>query len=54
MKLLSWNIRGLNMPLTQKEIRKMILSHRISILCVVETRVKLHNFPKVASSMLPG
>jgi exonuclease III len=54
MKLLSWSIRGLNMPLKQKEIRRMVYSHRISILCLVETRVKLDNFPKVAGSMLPG
>jgi hypothetical protein len=39
MKLLSWSIRGLNMPLKQKEIRRMVYSHRISILCLVETRV---------------
>jgi len=54
MKLLSWNIRGLNMPLKQKEIRRMVFSHRISILCLLETRVKQDNFPKVAGSMLPG
>lgn len=29
-------------------------SHRISILCLVETRVKMDNYPKVAGSMLPG
>jgi hypothetical protein len=37
MNILFWNVRELNMPLKQKEVRKMV---RISILCLVETRVK--------------
>lgn len=34
MKILSWNIRGLNMPLKQKVIKKLLIQHRISIVCV--------------------
>jgi exonuclease III len=33
MKILSWNIRGLNMPLKQKEIRKLIFQHKIYSVC---------------------
>jgi exonuclease III len=54
MKILSWNIRGLNLPLKQKEIKKLIIHHKISILRVMETRVKLENFSKVANYMMPG
>jgi hypothetical protein len=54
MKLLSWNVRGLNMPLKQKEVRKVVRRLNLSIVCLVETRVKVDNFPQIVASMLPG
>jgi hypothetical protein len=54
MKLLSWNVRGLNMPLKQKEVRKVVRRLNLSIVCLVETRVKVDNFPRIVASMLPG
>jgi exonuclease III len=54
MNILFRNVRGLNMPLKQKEVRKMVRKLRISILCLVETRVKQENFSKIVVSMLPG
>jgi len=54
MKLLSWNVRGLNMPLTQKEVRKVVRRLNLAIVCLVETRVKVDNFPRIVASMLPG
>jgi exonuclease III len=54
MNILFRNVRGLNMPLKQKEVRKMVRRLIISILCVVETRVKQENFSKIVVSMLPG
>jgi exonuclease III len=54
MNLLFWNVRGLNMPLKQNEVRKMVKRLRISILCLVETRVRQENFLRIISSMLPG
>jgi exonuclease III len=50
MKILSWNVRGLNMPLKQKEVRRL----NLSIVCLVETLVKIENFPQIVASMLSG
>jgi hypothetical protein len=35
-----WNIRGLNDPLKQGEVRKLISEHHVSLCGLVETRVK--------------
>jgi exonuclease III len=43
MKFLIWNITGLNKPFKQKEIVKMIRRLKLSIVCLVETRVKQEN-----------
>lgn len=44
----SWNIRGLNDPLKQKEVRKLIVEHRFSFFWgLVETKVKAINKDKV-------
>jgi hypothetical protein len=42
------------MPLKQKEIKKMVSRLQISILCLVETRVKKENFSRIVADMLPG
>jgi hypothetical protein len=54
MKILAWNIRGLNNPLKQKEVRRMVNSLKLSIICLVETRVQQANSISVVKSMLPG
>jgi exonuclease III len=54
MKILIWNIRGLNKPLKQREIKKMVSRLNISIVCLVETRVKQDHVLKIRDDMLPG
>jgi hypothetical protein len=54
MKILSWNVRGLNMPLKQKEVRKLVRRLNLSIVCLGETLVKIENFPRIVASMLPS
>lgn len=54
MKFISWNVRGLNNPLKQKEISKMVVRLKLSIICLVETRVQQENSKKIVDSMLPG
>lgn len=39
----SWNIRGLNGPLKQEEIRSLVLSRKIVVLGILETRIKEEN-----------
>jgi 16S rRNA U516 pseudouridylate synthase RsuA-like enzyme len=40
------------MPLKHKEIRKMVNRLGVSVLCLVETRVKQFNFDRSVSSMV--
>jgi hypothetical protein len=54
MKVLSWNIRGLNKAFKQREIGKVIRLWKISILCLVETKVRQENMDRVISATLPG
>ena len=50
----SWNIRGLNDPLKQKEVRSFVESHAFDFVCVLKTRVRASNKDKIFNSLLPG
>jgi exonuclease III len=54
MNWVIWNIRGLNHPLKQREVRKMVKWLDLSLICLVETRVRLENTHEVRESILPG
>ena len=54
IKLAAWNIRGLNDPLKKKEIRSFVRVHSISVVCILETRVKSSNMDRICASILPG
>lgn len=38
-----WNIRGLDDPIKSKEVRKLVREKDISVLALLETRVRKHN-----------
>ena len=40
IKIGAWNIRGLNDPCKQNEVRKLIIDHNLSVLGVVEAKVR--------------
>ena len=40
MNYMSWNIRGLNCPARRSAIREVVQAHRISVLCLQETKVE--------------
>jgi hypothetical protein len=52
MNFLIWNERGLNHPSKQQEVRSMIKIHKIGLICLIETRVKLHNANKIRSCIV--
>ena len=54
IKLVAWNIRGLNDPLKQKELRSVVRVHSLSIVCILETRVKASNMDRICTSILHG
>lgn len=41
MNLIVWNVRGLNDPSKQREVRSLIKRKRAVLVCLIETRVKL-------------
>lgn len=45
-----WNIRGLNDPYKQYEVRKFIYQHCFSLFVVVETKVRENNWRKIAEN----
>ena len=54
VKFASWNIRGLNDPLKQKEVRSFVESHDLDFACILETRVRSSNKDRNFNSLFPG
>ena len=47
MKIVAWNVRGMNHPLKQKEVVSRIGRLQANIVCLLETRVKEPNVKKI-------
>ena len=54
IKLVAWNIRGLNDPLMQKELSTFVRVHSLSVVCILEARVRNSNKDIIFNSILPG
>lgn len=54
IKLSSWNSRGLNNPIKQGEVRKFINSHRLSLMGIVESKLRLENMVASMKKSLPA
>lgn len=54
--LLCWNVRGLNAPNKQKEIKHKLLCNKknVGFVGLVETKIKANNIAKVAGSIFGG
>ncbi|KAH7847812.1 hypothetical protein Vadar_030492 [Vaccinium darrowii] len=50
----AWNIRGLNDPLKQKEVLSFIRSQKLSLVGIVETKVRSENFDKTVRFCFPA
>ena len=48
----SWNIRGVCEPFKQRELRSWILNHHISMVGVLETRVRAGRSPHLIDSIM--
>lgn len=51
---LVWNVRGLNSPQKQKDIRSLLLEWKVGLVCLVETKIKPSNFDKVYQCLFQG
>ena len=54
VKFASWNIRGLNDPLKQREVRSFVKFHALDFICLLETRVRTPNRDRIFSSLFSG
>lgn len=46
----AWNIRGLNNLLKLKDVRSFIMSNKLDIVTILETRVKDNNIDKISGN----
>ena len=54
MKVLVWNVRGMNDPLKQKLVVDRIRNLKINVVCLLETRVKEHNMKAIHNRHFQG
>ena len=54
MTILIWNVRGLNRPSMQVELRHKLLSVKASLVALLETKIKPTSFHYVKTSILPN
>lgn len=47
INILTWNVKGLNGPRKQKEVRNFLQRNKIGMCCLVETKIKKENFAMV-------
>ncbi|XP_062114516.1 uncharacterized protein LOC133825616 [Humulus lupulus] len=53
-RIMSWNIRGLNNPKNQCEIKQLIFNKKIGLVGLLETRVKTQKLGEVYTRMFSG
>ncbi|KAL2934380.1 LINE-1 retrotransposable element ORF2 protein [Bienertia sinuspersici] len=53
-KILTWNIRGLNKPHKQKEVRNFLLHENVGLVCLLEKKVNNNNFRNVHNGVFQG
>lgn len=54
MIVVAWDIRGLNDPFKQREIRRFVYKYKVFLLCLVETRVREENIGIIMVILLLG
>ena len=52
--IIAWNIRGLNWPNKQEDLKAFLHTTKIGIVGLMETKIKMNNDRKVASNTFPG
>lgn len=52
--IFAWNMRGFNKPRKQKAVRNWVRTAKLSLGCLVETRVQEVNFQRIFTATFPG
>ena len=50
----SWNIRGLNWPNKQEDLRIFLHTHKIGLIGLMETKIKVENDSRIAARVFPN
>ncbi|XP_074301301.1 uncharacterized protein LOC141632678 [Silene latifolia] len=50
MKIASWNVRGLNCPLKQNDVRDFLNQNHLDVVALLETRVKIGNASRILNN----
>ena len=53
-KFVSWNIRGLNWPNKQEDLRIFLHTHKIGLIGLMETKIKVENDSRIAARVFPN
>lgn len=54
MKLITWNVRGLNKGYKQRKIALFIKTNKVSIIALLEHKIKFHHEGQVLKKIAPG
>lgn len=54
VNLLCWNVRGLNGPNKQKEVKLICNNEKVGMIGLLETKIKINKFDQIASNMFGG
>ena len=54
MKVIVWNVRGLNHPCKQKEVVSRVSRLDVDMVCLLETRVKEHKIQSIVDKWFAG
>lgn len=54
MKLITWNVRGMNKLFKKKEIKEFFRKNKINIVAIIEHRVQEQHANKIISKIAPG
>ena len=54
MKVLVWNVRGLNQPCKQKEVASRVNRLNVDMVCLLETRVKEQKMQNIVDKWFLG
>ena len=52
--IVCWNVRGLNWPNKQEDLKIFLFNHKVGLVGLLETKVKEHNTKKVADAIFQG
>ena len=51
--IVSWNIRGLNWPNKQEDLKIFLHSNKVGLIGLMETKVRVENDGKIAARLFP-